>query len=50
MLHVVPIPSAIAYVLLRALQDDIPDDDLCGAVNGQALLVTRSTTPTCCPR
>jgi hypothetical protein len=36
-LHVVPIPSAIAYVLLRALQDDVADDDLCGAVNGQAL-------------
>jgi hypothetical protein len=39
-LQVVPIPSAIAYVLLRALQDDIPDDDLCGAVNGQALPVS----------
>jgi hypothetical protein len=36
-LHVVPIPSAIAYVLLRALQDDVAEDDLCGAVNGQAL-------------
>jgi len=36
-LHVVPIPSAMAYVLLRALQDDVADDDLCGAVNGQAL-------------
>ncbi|MEU8634998.1 YbiU family protein [Amycolatopsis sp. NPDC048633] len=39
-LHVVPIPSAITYVLLRALQDDIPDDDLCGAANGQALPVS----------
>jgi hypothetical protein len=38
-LHVVPIPSAMAYVLLRALQDDVPEDDLCGAVNGQALPV-----------
>jgi hypothetical protein len=36
-LHVVPIPSAMAYVLLRALQDDVAGDDLCGAVNGQAL-------------
>ena len=36
-LHVVPIPSAMAYVLLRALQDDVADDDLCGAANGQAL-------------
>ena len=36
-LHVVPIPSAMAYVLLRALQDDVAEDDLCGALNGQAL-------------
>jgi len=36
-LHVVPIPSAMVYVLLRALPDDVPADDLCGAVNGQAL-------------
>jgi Protein of unknown function (DUF1479) len=36
-LHVVPIPSAMAYVLLRALQDDVAADDLCGALNGQAL-------------
>jgi len=36
-LHVVPVPSAMAYLLLRALQDDVPDDDLCGATNGQAL-------------
>ncbi|MEU7576459.1 YbiU family protein [Streptomyces sp. NPDC041068] len=39
-LHVVPIPSAMAYMLLRALQDDVAEDDLCGAVNGQALPVT----------
>ena len=39
-LHVVPIPSAMMYLLLRALQDDIPEDDLCGAVNGQALPVS----------
>jgi hypothetical protein len=38
-LNVVPIPSAMAYLLLRALQDDVPEDDLCGAVNGQALPV-----------
>ncbi|MGO1052745.1 YbiU family protein [Crossiella sp. CA198] len=39
-LHVVPIPSAMAYLLLRALQDDVPEDDLCGAVNGQALPIS----------
>lgn len=38
-LNVVPIPSAMAYLLLRALQDDVPEDDLCGAANGQALPV-----------
>ena len=40
-LAVVPIPSAMGYLLLRALQDDVADDDLCGAVNGQALPVTQ---------
>jgi hypothetical protein len=39
-LHAVPIPAAMAYVLLRALQDDVADDDLCGAVNGQAIAIT----------
>jgi hypothetical protein len=39
-LHAVPIPAAMAYVLLRALQDDVADDDLCGAVNGQSLPIT----------
>jgi hypothetical protein len=39
-LHVVPIPSAMAYVLLRALQDDVAADDLCGAANGQALPIS----------
>src|SRR5262245_57387973 len=39
-LHAVPIPAAMAYVLLLALQDDVADDDLCGAVNGQAIPIT----------
>ena len=39
-LHAVPIPAAMAYVLLRALRDDVADDDLCGAVNGQAVPIT----------
>ena len=39
-LHVVPVPSAMAYLLLRALQDDVADDDLCGAANGRVLAVT----------
>ena len=36
-LHAIPIPSAMAFVLLRALQDDIAADDLCGATNGRGL-------------
>lgn len=39
-LNVLPIPSAMVYVLLRALQDDVADDDLCGAANGQALPIS----------
>ena len=39
-LHAVPIPAAMAYLLLRALQDDVAADDLCGAVNGQAMPIT----------
>ena len=38
-LHVIPIPKAMGYVLLRALQDDIADDDLCGADNDRVLAV-----------
>lgn len=44
-LQVVPIPSAMAYLLLRALQPDLADDDLCGAVNGQALSITEKYHP-----
>ena len=48
-LHVVPIPSAMAYLLLRALQDDVADDDLCGAVNGQALPISERWHPALMP-
>lgn len=36
-LRVIPIAEGISYVLLRALQDDVPEDDLCGAAPGRAL-------------
>ena len=36
-LQLVPISSAIAYMLLRALQPDVPEDELCGALPGRAL-------------
>jgi hypothetical protein len=48
-LNVVPIPTAMVYVLLRALQDDIADDDLCGAANGQALPVNSRNHPVLMP-
>jgi hypothetical protein len=38
-LNVVPIPNAMVYLLLRALQDDVADDDLCGSTNGAVLPV-----------
>ena len=36
-LRVAPIADAMAWVLLRALQDDVPEDSLCGARAGRAL-------------
>lgn len=36
-LRVIPSARGIAYMLLRALQDDVPEDDLCGAQPGRAL-------------
>ena len=48
-LHVIPIPSAMAYVLLRALQDDVAADDLCGAENGQALPISERWHPALMP-
>jgi hypothetical protein len=36
-LQLIPVTNAMVYLLLRALQDDVPDDDLCGAKPGRAL-------------
>ena len=48
-LHVIPIPSAMAYALLRALQDDVAEEELCGAANGQALPVSERWHPLLVP-
>jgi Protein of unknown function (DUF1479) len=48
-LHVVPIPAAMSYLLLRALQDDVAEDDLCGAANGQALPISERWHPLLMP-
>lgn len=44
-LQLVPIANAMAYILLRALQDDIADDDLCGAMPGRALSIRAEYHP-----
>ncbi len=36
-LSLLPIANSIGYLLLRALQNDVADDDLCGAEPGRAL-------------
>ncbi len=38
-LQLIPIANAMVYLLMRALQDDVEDDDLCGAKPGRALSV-----------
>ena len=38
-LQLIPIAEAMVYILLRAIQDDVPEDDLCGALPGRALSV-----------
>jgi hypothetical protein len=35
-LHTVPIPEAMAYLMLRPLLPDVPDDDMCGVTVNQA--------------
>ncbi len=44
-LQLVPSAKAIAYMLLRALQDDVAEDDLCGALPGRALSATEEWHP-----
>lgn len=44
-LNVIPIANAMAYILLRALQDDVADDDLCGAAPGRALSASEQWHP-----
>src|SRR5579862_8304056 len=38
-LQLIPIAESMVYVLLRAIQDDVPEDDLCGAQPGRALSI-----------
>ncbi|MEX3787453.1 DUF1479 domain-containing protein [Paraburkholderia sp. BR14374] len=38
-LQLVPMANSMVYILLRALQDDVAEDDLCGAMPGRALSI-----------
>ena len=38
-LKLIPIAKSIAYVLTRALQDDVPEESLCGSMPGRALSI-----------
>jgi|SRR5579863_7160528 len=38
-LQLIPIAESMVYILLRAIQDDVPEDSLCGAEPGRALSV-----------
>lgn len=48
-LELLPIANSIAYVLLRALQKDIPDNELCLAKPGKALGVDQQWHPDLMP-
>ncbi|HSK38999.1 MAG TPA: YbiU family protein, partial [Arenibaculum sp.] len=40
-LRLAPVTEGMGYMLLRALMDDVPEDDLCGARPGRALSATQ---------
>ncbi|WPO97623.1 DUF1479 domain-containing protein [Pseudomonas sp. HR96] len=44
-LHTLPIPKAMAYMLLRPLLDDVPEDELCGVAPGKVLPVSARWHP-----
>lgn len=48
-LKLVPITIGLAYMLLRAIQDDVPEEELCGAVPGRALSANAQWHPDLLP-
>ena len=44
-LRLIPIAEGISYVLLRALRDDVAENDLCGAAPGRALGISEKWHP-----
>ena len=45
LLHVVPVPEAMAYLLLRPLLKDVPEEELCGVAPGKVLPVSEKWHP-----
>lgn len=45
LLHVVPVPEAMAYLLLRPLLNDVPEEELCGVAPGKVLPVSAQWHP-----
>lgn len=44
-LNLLPVANAMAYILLRALQDDVPEESLCEARPGRALSINERWHP-----
>ncbi len=44
-LHTVPIPGAMAYLMLRPLLADVPEDDMCGVAVNQVFPASRRWHP-----
>jgi len=44
-LTLLPVANAMAYILLRALQDDVPEESLCEAKPGRALSINEQWHP-----
>jgi Protein of unknown function (DUF1479) len=44
-LHAVPIPAAMAYLILRPLLRDVPDDDMCGVTVNQVFPASEKWHP-----
>ena len=44
-LHTVPIPEAMAYLMLRPLLDDVPDDEMCGVTTNQVFPANQTWHP-----
>jgi len=47
-LHAIPIPDVMSRQLLRALHDDVADDELCGAAPAQTMPTTEKWHPQIC--